>query len=1091
MDNDMSHWKNLLFLVLLPLVVLFSAEKVIAVSTGSLPNQAIQFTSEERSFLSKHRVLRVQCAKGWAPYNFTEGDTSKGFVNDYLRLLAKKINLKLDFVTGYSWAEFLKMLQTGEIDFISNMTITPDRSKLYLFSKQPVFDVLNSLLTLKKNNNHQISLENLRGKTLAVVRDYSQEELLSRYYPDITLLLTDSLLDSMRLVIAGKVDAAIGAHAVFYFLARKHLISEVQNTPISNSTIFPSAPHHLAVNGNNPILMSILDKAMTTVTDEELRHLYTKWLNADAQAKKHISLSREEQEYLYKKNAITMCVDPNWFPLEKIENGRHIGIAADFMQLLSDKIGIPITLVPAKNWSESISLAKSRKCDIFSLAMSTPERRTYMNFSEPYLEIPLVLAARTVNPFISDITTLTDKKMGVVKGYAFGELLRNKYPTMKIIDVSSIDKGLQMVADRELYGYIGTLVTVSHAIRQKYTGELKIAGKFNEQWKLGIASRNDAPLLLSIFNHAIDSISDTSRQQIINKWISVTVESGVDYTLLWRILAVVSVIFLGLLYHSHTLRRYNRKLKQQNREIIRQTNLLKQTQTALLLTQQAVDACAFPICWLTPHPELSRTTFIQANRAAAEMLGYSREEMMKLAITDFDREQTQETWEKLLQILKVRQSISKQAVFTRKNGSTFPTETYISSFQYEEKSYHFIFFTDASKEKEMEKKLHRSMKMEAIGTMAGSVAHDLNNILSGVVSYPELLIMRLPEESELRKPLETIRQAGLRAAEVVADLLTVARGIAAVKEPASLNTIITEYCESLEFNKLKEQYPGIRYTRNLAPDLLNISCSQLHIKKCLMNLITNSAEAIEKEGIISVSTRNRYMDEPFSRKHLIRKGEYVVLTVTDNGPGIPGEFLPHIFEPFYTKKIMGKSGTGLGLSIVWNTIHDHGGAVEVSSNEQGTTFTLYFPATHHSPQANPKIIEPEQLKGNGEHILVIDDELQQRDICRQMLLALGYRVDTVASGSEAILFVEKQPVDLLVLDMILEPELDGMQTYEKLIRVQPGLKAIIVSGFSQSDNVARTLAMGAGQFISKPYSLRQLGQAVLETLNQESKKSDN
>jgi CheY-like chemotaxis protein len=258
-----------------------------------------------------------------------------------------------------------------------------------------------------------------------------------------------------------------------------------------------------------------------------------------------------------------------------------------------------------------------------------------------------------------------------------------------------------------------------------------------------------------------------------------------------------------------------------------------------------------------------------------------------------------------------------------------------------------------------------------------------------------------------------------------------------------------------------------------------------------MNLITNSAEAIEKEGIISVSTRNRYMDEPFSRKHLIRKGEYVVLTVTDNGPGIPGEFLPHIFEPFYTKKIMGKSGTGLGLSIVWNTIHDHGGAVEVSSNEQGTTFTLYFPATHHSPQANPKIIEPEQLKGNGEHILVIDDELQQRDICRQMLLALGYRVDTVASGSEAILFVEKQPVDLLVLDMILEPELDGMQTYENLIRVQPGLKAIIVSGFSQSDNVARTLAMGAGQFISKPYSLRQLGQAVLETLNQESKKSDN
>ncbi|BCL61612.1 hypothetical protein DGMP_23050 [Desulfomarina profundi] len=1077
----MSYWKNILFLTLLLFFILSSAQGTTTVPAASLPDPQIQFTSEEHSYLMTHRVLKVQCARDWAPYNFTEGNTAKGFVNDYLRLLAKKINIKLDFVTNHSWVEFVRMLQSGEIDFISNMTITPDRSKQFLFSKQPVFDVLNSLLTLKNNNQH-VDLEGLRGKTLAVVKGYSQEELLRRYYPDITLLLTDSLLDSMRQVIAGQVDAAIGAHAVFSFLARKHLISEVKNTPVSNNTIFPSAPHHLAVNRNNPVLMSILDKAMTMFTDEELQNLYIKWLNAETQEKKHISFSREEQTYLYEKNTITMCVDPDWFPLEKIKNGRHIGIAADFIKLLSNKIGIPITLVPTKNWSESIRFAKSRKCDIFSLAMSTPERRTYMYFSEPYLEIPLVLATRTITPFVNDITTLTNKKMGVVKGYAFGELLRDRYPTLDIVTVSSINEGLQMVADRQLYGYIGTLVTVSHAIRQNYTGELKIAGKFNEQWKLGIASRNDSPLLLSIFNKAIGSINDTNRQQIINRWISVTVESGTDYTLIWRILAGVSVVFLGLIYHSYTLKRYNRKLKQQNSEIIRQTNLLKQTQTALLLTQQAVDACAFPICWLTPHPELTRTTFIQANRAAAEMLGYSREEMMKLSIIDFDKEQTQETWEKLQQILKVRQSISKQAVFTRKDGSTFPTETYISSFQYEEESYHFIFFTDASREKEMEKKLHRSMKMEAIGTMAGSVAHDLNNILSGVVSYPELLIMGLSKESELRKPLETIRQAGLRAAEVVADLLTVARGIAAVKEPANLNTIINEYLDSLEFSKIAEQYPSIQCTTKLEPELLNIFCSQLHIKKCLMNLIANSAEAIGENGSITISTSNCYMDAPFSRKHFIKKGEYVVLTISDNGPGIPGEFLPHIFEPFYTKKTMGTSGTGLGLSIVWNSVQDHGGTIEVDSSEKGTTFTLYFPATHRKAPARPRKLDAEKLRGNGEHILVIDDEPQQRDICREMLLVLGYRVDTVASGKEAMQFLENRQTDMVILDMILDPELDGMQTYEQLIQLQPGLKAVIVSGFSKSDNVTRTQAMGAGLFIRKPYSIHQLGRAVQETL---------
>ncbi len=149
----MSHWKNILFLTLLPFFILSSAQGTPTVPAASLPDQQIQFTSEEHSYLMTHQVLKVQCARDWAPYNFTEGNTAKRFVNDYLRLLAKKINIKLDFVTNHSWVEFVKMLQSGEIDFISNMTITPDRSKLFLFSKQPVFDVLNSLLTLKKKQS--------------------------------------------------------------------------------------------------------------------------------------------------------------------------------------------------------------------------------------------------------------------------------------------------------------------------------------------------------------------------------------------------------------------------------------------------------------------------------------------------------------------------------------------------------------------------------------------------------------------------------------------------------------------------------------------------------------------------------------------------------------------------------------------------------------------------------------------------------------------------------------------------------------------------------------------------------------------------
>lgn len=342
--------------------------------------------------------------------------------------------------------------------------------------------------------------------------------------------------------------------------------------------------------------------------------------------------------------------------------------------------------------------------------------------------------------------------------------------------------------------------------------------------------------------------------------------------------------------------------------------------------------------------------------------------------------------------------------------------------------------------------------------------------------------MKLSPDSELRKPLETIKKAGMRAADVVADMLTVTRGVAAVKEPANLNTIINEYMDSPECRQIMHQHPGITCATHLDPELLNISCSQVHIRKCLMNLITNGVEAINDVGEIRISTANQYIDTPSASHQFLPQGEYVMLSISDNGPGIPEKFIPHIFEPFYTKKIMGKSGTGLGLSVVWNTVQDHNGSIHVESNETGTTFILHFPVSRCELAAELEEQFTDTIQGDGEHILVVDDESQQRDICQQMLAALNYRVDTVKSGEDALAYLSTKTADLLVLDMIMEPGLDGLETYEQAIVKHPGQKAIIVSGYSQSANVAKVQDLGAGKFIRKPYSLHQLGQAVKETL---------
>ncbi len=379
----------------------------------------------------------------------------------------------------------------------------------------------------------------------------------------------------------------------------------------------------------------------------------------------------------------------------------------------------------------------------------------------------------------------------------------------------------------------------------------------------------------------------------------------------------------------------------------------------------------------------------------------------------------------------------------------------------------------------LEKKLQHAQKMEAIGLLAGGVAHDLNNILSGIVSYPELLLLKLSKNSELRKPLIAIQESGNRAAAVVDDLLTVARGVARVREPHDINLLVQEYLISPEYKKLTELYPNVTCRHQLEASHPYVVCSPVHIKKSLMNLVTNAAESIVGEGTVFISTHNQSIADA---ERNIKAGEYVVLSIRDTGSGISDEDLKHVFEPFYTKKVMGRSGTGLGLAVVWNTVEDHDGKIFVASSEKGTHFQLYFPVSNEEGAKQTENKKTEKLTGNKEYVLVVDDEPQLRDIASKMLRSMGYLVDSVCSGELAIEFVKKNPVDLILLDMLMEPGISGRQTYEEIIKLYPNQKAIVASGFSESEDVKATLRLGASGFMKKPYSMDHLGRAVKEAL---------
>ncbi len=390
---------------------------------------------------------------------------------------------------------------------------------------------------------------------------------------------------------------------------------------------------------------------------------------------------------------------------------------------------------------------------------------------------------------------------------------------------------------------------------------------------------------------------------------------------------------------------------------------------------------------------------------------------------------------------------------------------------------------DINDRKHLEDKLERSKKMEAMGSLAAGVAHDLNNILSGLVSYPELLLLDLPPNSPMRDSIKTIQRSGQRAADIVQDMLMIARRGAKNFDIINLNDAIRGYLTTPEYKNLAGNHPNIRVTTDLAEDLMNVKGSSVHILKVIMNLVGNAAEAMPAGGTICLLTRNRYLDTAIDRYERIPEGEYVMLCITDEGVGIPPEEFHRIFEPFYSKKRMGRSGSGLGMTVVWNTIKDHSGFVDIKSREgDGTRFHVFLPATREEDCAAKRRVVLQDYTGT-ERILVVDDIPEQLEIAVRMLGRLGYQVASASGGAQAVAHVKANTVDLLVLDMVMPPGIDGLETYRRILDIHPGQKAIIASGYAPSDRVKAMQEMGAGVHIRKPYTMEKIGLAVRRELD--------
>lgn len=386
-----------------------------------------------------------------------------------------------------------------------------------------------------------------------------------------------------------------------------------------------------------------------------------------------------------------------------------------------------------------------------------------------------------------------------------------------------------------------------------------------------------------------------------------------------------------------------------------------------------------------------------------------------------------------------------------------------------------VICRDITKAKRLQQELERAQRLEAAGRLAGQIAHDFNNLLGPLAAYPSLIRADLPADHPALELVDEIESAAKKIAEINQQLLALGRRGHYQMELIDLNDTVERVLASLKFPK------EIQIKKTLGPDLFFIKGGGAQLTRVLSNILINAKEAIQGAGVITIKTGNVYLDEPLQGYKTIERGEYVRVEISDTGMGIPPEYLDKIFDPFFTTKTTDRMrGSGLGLSVVHSIVEDHKGYITVNTSPgKGATFSLYFPVERDTEMAaTEKVVH---LKGGDESILIVDDDPMQRRVTSQLLKHLGYRTYSVASGEEAIEFVKNKPVDLLILDMVMDG-MDGTETYENILKIHPNQRAIVLSGFAKSKRVQKALQLGAADFVPKPISLHTLASGVRKAL---------
>jgi PAS domain S-box-containing protein len=765
------------------------------------------------------------------------------------------------------------------------------------------------------------------------------------------------------------------------------------------------------------------------------------------------------------------------------EDGTPSGLYIDILEHIANQEGWELKY-KKNHWEELLEEVQLGKIDLLPAIAYSTERATRISFNDETILVNWAEVYSSKDHSLSSLFDLEGQKVAVKAGDIHFEALKELTEKFNIkcrfIETDGYNTIFEMLDAGYLHiGVVNRLYGKANMNNYKVKITPLIYNPIEMRFATTKGSNRDIIGLIDNRLFTYKNNNDSIYYQTIERWLSSEKQGGLSKyaTYITAGTLVVFLVLFGLnLLLRYQVSRQTRNLQESNAHLKKEIAKRRRTMQELKKYARVVEASNDAIALFDREHN-----HLLVNSTYLKLFRKNRDELQLINLLQVTGQQFYDKYlrEPIANCLDGHQ-MNITAIYSA-NGQR-PRHWHIHLGPYAVSDGFILGYAldirDITQQVELENQLKHAQKMEAIGMLAGGVAHDLNNILSGLVSYPDMLLIGKDKNDPMYKPLHVIKQSGTRAAAIVSDLLTLARRSVENMEPTNFNTLITELQSSPEYDLLLRSAPGVTVELCLDEELLNIMGSQIHLSKCFMNLFTNAIEAMPHGGKLTISTKNTYIRPHHAPLPDMVEGDYVTLSLTDTGMGMNQETLSHIFEPFYTSKVMGRSGSGLGMTLVWGTVKDHNGHINVQSElNVGTIFNLYFPATC----GVVTITSPKDLAeywGNGESILIIDDVKEQRRFASEILTMIGYTVHAVESGEAALPLIREQEFDALVLDMIMPGGMDGLTTYEKIIAIRPGQRAVIASGFSDTGNVIQAQALGAGSYIRKPYTVLSLAKAL-------------